>query len=201
MKLPWTPKPRNASLEELREQLAHATVTHADAQRATASAQAAFDDAGDTTAEKALTTARAAEQSAGEHLARAQRLAAAAEGQRQADERAELQRKRDELAAKVSRAAVTAAGADLAAAEAQARRAVVDIVSERLALADTFRVTQRELHMVLVQLGEPAVTADEASYAASPMPVRDLLQPQITDLLQSDRQLAELLRDLLPANY
>ncbi|HEY4158681.1 MAG TPA: hypothetical protein VGM29_11315 [Polyangiaceae bacterium] len=201
MKLPWTPAPRTASLEELREQLSNAKATHADAQKATSSAQAAFDDAGDPSAEKALLAARGTEQSIGEHLARAERLFAAADAARRAEERAELERKRDDLASKLSRAAITDAGSGLADAEYRARRAVADIVTQRLALTAEFRKLQHELRGVHSALGMPAPATDDSEYASALMPVRARLESDIAALLPTDRQLANLLRDLLPINY
>jgi hypothetical protein len=196
------------AIEKLKqqEQAAGAEVTvkvaeHAAAQDAVTKAATAYDAAGDASAEKAWLKSKEAEQLAGLRMESAKRKHAAAKQQRSDAERAELELKRDELASKVSRVAITAAGAELAHAEARARRAVIDIVGQRLKLADSFRAIQRELNTVLIQLGEPTITTDDAEYAASPMPVRDQLQPQITELLTSDRQLAELLRELLPAKY
>lgn len=125
LRLPWTPKPRTASLEELREQLANAKASHADAQKATASAQAVFDDSGDASAEKALLAARAAEQSAGEHLARAERLADAAETQRKAEQRADLEREAAKLTAEL--AAPDPEEARLVAEEAAAYEKAVNV--------------------------------------------------------------------------
>ncbi|HEX3850351.1 MAG TPA: hypothetical protein VHW01_05255 [Polyangiaceae bacterium] len=174
---------------------------HTAAQEAVTKAATAYDSAGDASGEKTWLKSKEAEQLAGLRMESAKRKHTAAKQQRSDAERAELELKRDELAAKVSRVAIIAAGAELAHSEARARRAVVDIVGQRLALADSFRTIQRELNAVLVQLGEPTVTTDEAEYAASPMPVRDNLQTDIATLLQTDRQLAELLRELLPVKY
>lgn len=153
--LPWSPKPRTAPLEELREQLANARSSHAAAQAATEGAQTVFDDTGEASAEKALLAARSAEQSAAEHLGRAARLVEAAEGQGRAEERAHLQARRAELEAKTTLPAL------LAACDPDFRRAadaLVAFADARVALAKRsveFAALERELEGVAQALGEP----------------------------------------------
>jgi hypothetical protein len=188
------------------EQVAAAEVTakmaeHTAAQEAVTKAATAYDAAGDASAEKAWLKSKEAEQLAGLRMESAERKHAAAKQQREDAERVELERQRAELAAKVSRTAITAAGAELASAEVCARLAVAEIIVQRLALADSFRGTQRALNAVLVQLGEPTLSTDEAAGASSLVPVRSQLEAQIANLMQTNRQHAELLRDLLPVNY
>ncbi|HEX3851931.1 MAG TPA: hypothetical protein VHW01_13255, partial [Polyangiaceae bacterium] len=154
LKLPWTPKPRTASLEELREQLANAKASHAEALKATGSAQATFDDAGDTSAEKALTAARAAEQSASEHLARAQRLASAAEARRKAEERAELEREATDLESELG--APDPEEVRLVAAEVAAYTAAVTARLDRYVHNQARIDRKRRLHGIRRQLGHDA---------------------------------------------
>jgi len=155
MKFPWSPKPRNAPLDELREQLTNARSAYQSAQAATQAAQIAFDDDGAATAEKALLAARSAEQSAAEHLARAERLVGAAEAQRAADERARLQKKRAELEAKTTLPALLKVcdpdfqrAADALVAFADARVALARRAAE-------FQALERELEGVTQALGQP----------------------------------------------
>src|SRR6478735_7632365 len=132
MKFPWSPKPRNAPLDELREQLTNARTAYQSAQAATQAAQTAFDDDGAASAEKALLGARSAENSAAEHLARAERLISAAEAQRAAEERSRLQAKRAELEVKTTLPAL------LKACDADFKRAadaLVTFAEARIVLA------------------------------------------------------------------
>jgi len=70
---------REATLEELREQVTGAEGAYADALTAVATAQAAFDESGSDAAAKALLRAREAAGLAGEQIERAKRLHASGE--------------------------------------------------------------------------------------------------------------------------
>jgi hypothetical protein len=99
MKFTWI-KPKEASTEELEDQLKAAKGSHLAAVEAVAAAQDAFDADGDDNAAKALAKAREVAEYATEHLCRAERLLAAARERAAAAERAELERLEVELKAK-----------------------------------------------------------------------------------------------------
>lgn len=186
MKLPWTPKPRTASLEELREQLANAKATHVDAQTATHSAQVAFDDAGDPSAEKALLAARAAEQSASEHLARAERLAAAAEEKRKAEERTELERQATEIETKLNDG--NPESARLAQVMARQLLEFSNTRAESRANLVARQQLRSQLDSIRVQLGAPMRTVYGHEFDVEPLhqPVAEILTETARKLPMDD---------------
>lgn len=218
MKFPWTPKPRTAPLAELIEQVANAKTSLEAALSATKSAEIAFDDAGDASAEKALIAARAAEQSAFEHLGRAERLVAAANDQRKAEERAKLNARRAELEAKTTFSALTRA------CEPHVKRAADHLVAfaqSRIELAKqaaAFKALEDELEVVTMQLGEPrkrgifenpdgsatCYSVDEHSqFAAQAEPILQLLEERVRGLAPQHplRLLVTQLQAAGPCNY
>lgn len=102
MKLPTWIKKRDATIEELREQLTAAEKAHGDAERAVISAELLFDEEGSPATEKALTSARDLERSTGEHLARARRLLEGATARAAEERLAAIRKERDERVVRVS---------------------------------------------------------------------------------------------------
>lgn len=171
------------------------------AQAAVTQAATAYDRESDDKMERAWLKAKEAEALAGLRLESAKRKLAEAEQERITAERAELTRRRDELAPKLTRGAIVAAGAALVRKEVAARRAVAELVVERRQLASNFRKLQSDLDVILCELGEPMLRSDESTGASSPIYVRDLLEAEIAQLASTDRDLADLLRGLLPNYY
>ena len=153
----WKPKPRTATLEELKQQLSEATTAQAEAQRAVESAQRAFDDDGAEASAKGLARAREAADLASEHVARAKRLLAAAEATKAAEDRAELERRRATIRSQVSD---QTKDRELEAAEV---RAFVAVVEARLARR---RHNQRrfELESELLRLGTALGEPESPTY-------------------------------------
>jgi len=99
MKIPDWLKRRDATVEELQEQLDGARTDLAAATEAVVAARARFKD--DPSALKAVTAARQAEVEAEEHVTRAEGMLDEAKAKRAADERDELERKKAELQARL----------------------------------------------------------------------------------------------------
>jgi hypothetical protein len=172
------------AIEQAQADLDAARTAHASAAQAVEDAQARFDASGSDADLKRVRTAKEATSEAAERVARAERLLERAREDAEAARRAALERKRDELLARVSSHAVSEAADPLAREEAEALARVARIRLQRLELANQHRVALLDLGRVLKQLGEAdygGARKDHSSAFTSPLPVHehlDLLAPR-----------------------
>jgi hypothetical protein len=195
MKFSFLPKPKEATVPDLRHQLSAAQDAHQAAQDAVSAAELALDEAPSDLALKALRRAREAETEAADLVAHCRRMLAAGEEREAAAEQERLRARLADIEADHARGREQITG--LTAAEADAFSAVADARLRRRRHLEGLRELRAEMRRIRLALGE---TPED-------MPLRDLdvdppLGPVASRLLEESRGLpaedhrAGYLRDL-----
>ena len=189
---------REATLEELREQVTGAEGAYADALEAVSAAQASFDESGSDATAKALLRARQEASLAEEHVGRAKRILEAGEARAAEVERQRLIARKAELESKLTATAVKAEAAPFVEEEFGLLLEVAKCRARRIARGQELRLLEVELLQTRRTLGE-AVEAWMFSQATNPLAsavaIGELFDERCRVL---DEPLRSLLRTLKP---